>query len=144
MLNVYEIIEEFEEVPVDDEERIEVIRKYAQNSNFTNWLQGIFHPGIHFVEIDDSGFKPDDVPPGMSYSSFGQEFKRIYLFVKNHPRCPEGLTDKRRKEILLQILEGLEPKEADMWMRMLRKEAGVDHLTKDLVEKALPELNLEN
>jgi hypothetical protein len=142
--SIYEIIEEFEEIPVDDEERLMVLQQYSTHTGFRNWLQGVFHPGVKFHEIDISDYKPEEIPPGMGYTTFDNEFKRMYLFVKGHPKCPPGLTEKRRKELFLQILEALEPDEAQMVINMVNKKTGVKHLTKKLVKQAMPDLNLED
>ena len=49
-------------------------------------------------------------------------------------------TEKRKTEILIQILESLEEDEADVFAAMLTKKLKVPHLTPALVNEAFPDL----
>ena len=60
--------------------------------------------------------------------------------MKDNPRVPAGLTEKRKNEILIQILESLEEKEADVFIGVLKKDLKVPYLTEALVREAFPEL----
>jgi len=142
MKNVYEIIEEFQEIPTDKAERIDILRQHGDHNGFMGWLMCIFNPQVEFVDMEIPEWKEEPMPPGMGYSTFYTEFKRVYLYIKNHPNCPAGLTNKRRTELLLQSLESMEPKESEMWVRMMRKKADVPYLTRNLVKEAFPHLNL--
>ena len=65
---------------------------------------------------------------------------RVYLFTKGNPRVPPALTEKRKNEILIQILESLEKEEANVFAGMLMKNLKVPHLTAKLIHEALPGL----
>ena len=140
--NVYEIMEEFQEIPTDREERLDVLRQYADHQGLQGWLMCIFNPNVQFVDMEIPEYTEEPIPPGMGYSTFQMEFKRVYLYIKDHPNCPAGLTNQRRTELLIQSLETLEPREAEMWIRMMRKKPDVPFLTRDLVREAFPNLNL--
>ena len=99
-------------------------------------LIGTFHPNIRYTVDKVPEFRRVDMPAGMSYDHMSGALSRIYLFVKDNPRVPEGLTEKRKNEILIQILESLEEKEADVFIGILKKDLKVPYLTPALVNEA--------
>jgi hypothetical protein len=134
--NVYEIFEEFEKAPSKNE-KVDVLKNNYSPVLYAV-LQFAFHPGIEFVVDKVPYYKPDDSPPGLGYSSIGQELERIYLFIKDHPRTPSGLTPERRDKILIQMLEALEAKEAIVLMNMIKKDLKIKGLTPKIVKEAFP------
>ena len=56
--------------------------------------------------------------------------------MENNPRTPAGLTENRKIELLIQLLEGLEPNEADVYVGILKKDLKVPQLTSALVNEA--------
>jgi hypothetical protein len=72
----------------------------------------------------------------MSYNHMTDALSKIYLFMENNPRTPPALTDKRREELLLQLLESLEPQEADIYIAMMLKDLKVPYLTPKIVNEA--------
>ena len=138
MKNLYEIFDEFVKAP-SRQEKIQVLRN---NDNYALQivLRGTFDPAVQFTIEQVPFYKPSDSPPGMGYSSIHQELGRIYLFEKNNPRVSPDLTDKRKEQILIQILENLEAREAEILMNMLKKKQKVPGLTEKLVKEAFPNL----
>jgi hypothetical protein len=134
--NLYEIFEEFEKAETN-EERVDVLRR---NNNYAlfNVLQLTFHPASEFMVDKIPYYKPENVPPGMGHSTIHQELDRVYLMIKNHPRCPPTLTEKRREELLVQMLEALEAKEAVVYMNMFLKNLKVKGLDAKIVREAFP------
>lgn len=138
MKNVYEIFTEFENAP-NRESKIAVLR----NNNgwaLKNILKGTFDPNIKFVFEKPIQYKQSDSPPGMSYSSIHKELDRVYLFEVNNPKTSPNLSLKRKEQILIQILEVLEAKEAEIFMNMLLKKQKVKGLTPAIVKEAFPDL----
>lgn len=136
--NVYEIFDDFKKVKTKAE-RLDVLRK-NDNHALRNVLLGTFSPKIKFTITKAPEFKREKMPPGMSYDHMSGALDRMYLFVEGNPRVPPGLTEKRKNEILIQILESLEEKEADVFLSVLKKDLGVPYLTEALVNEAFPEL----
>jgi hypothetical protein len=137
--NIYEVLNEFR-LASTKAERIDVLKK---NDSFAlrSVLQGNFDPKIVFDVEKIPEYKHDvDVGPGLGYASMTEELGRIYLFVKDHPRRPSALTEKRRTEILIQILEALEKDEAKVFASMLMKDLKVPYLTEALINEAFPTL----
>lgn len=136
--NIYEVLDEFK-VAKTKADRLDVLRK---NDCFAlkQVLLGVFNPNIQFTVEKAPEFRRVPMPPGMSYDHMTGALSRIYLFMKDNPRVPEGLTEKRKNEILIQILEALEEKEADVFLGLLKKDLKVPYLTEALVNEAFPGL----
>ena len=131
--NVYEVFDEFKAAKTK-QDRIGVLRK-NETWALKSVLQGAFHPDVKFnTKIPE--YKKEEVPPGMSYDHMTSALQRAYLFQEGNPRTPPALTDKRRTELLIQILESLEPKEAEVFVNMLKKDLKVPYLTEALVNEA--------
>jgi len=125
--NVYEIFDDFENASTK-EERIAVLQR-----NWTPVLQNVlsmaFDPNIKWkVNGIPEDYKIPDTKPGISYSTLNQEIKRMYLFQVGNPTA-EKLTEAKQKELLLILLESLEPREAEVINGILKKDLGVPGLT---------------
>lgn len=131
--NIYEIFDDFRTAK-NKSERIAILRKndcYA----LRNVIYGAMNPNVKFgVQIPD--FHREEIPEGMSYSTMTEALQKAYLFQKENPKRPKGLTEKREQEILTQLLESLEEKEADVYIAMLKKDLKVPYLTQALVNEA--------
>lgn len=138
MKNVYEIFEEFEDAP-SRQSRVEVLRK---NSCYAlrEVLRGAFHPNIKFVIEQVPYYKPSDAPPGLGYTSIHQELGRAYLFEDGNPKVAPNLSHDRKVQVLIQILEALEKREAEIYMNMLLKNLKVKGLDSKIVREAFPDL----
>lgn len=137
MKNISEVFDEVEKAAPS--ERANVLRR---NDSFAlrNVLQGTFDPRISFTVKELPPYTPSDSPPGMGYSTIHSELGRIYLFQADNPRVSPDLTEKRKKEILIQILEVLEAREAEIFGNMLLKKQKVKGLTAKVVKEAFPDL----
>jgi len=139
MKNIYEIFEEVEKSKTA-KDRVLVLQ-YNQSYALKSILKGMFDPNIEFVFDKIPEYKASDAPPGLGYNSIHQEIQRAYLFEKNNPRTPPNLTMKRREEILIQILESMESKEAQVFANMImKKKTSVKGLTYGIVKEAFPDI----
>ena len=138
MKNVYEIFEEFE-AQTTKEGKIAVLHKNA-DWTLRSALKGAFDPNVQFTITEIPTYTPSLDPPGLSQTSLYHELGRAYLFEKNNPKVPLTLTDARKKEILLQMLEALEEKEAKVLEGILTKKLKVKGLTYSVVKEAFPDL----
>jgi hypothetical protein len=125
--NIYEIFDDFENASNKDE-RIRVLQE-----NWTPVLQNVlsmaFHPDIKWkVKGIPENYKIPDTQPGISYSTLNQELKRLYMFQVGNPTA-EKLTETKQKELLLILLESLEPREAEVINGIFKKDLGVKGLT---------------
>lgn len=136
--NVYEVLDDFRNATTK-QDRLDVLRR---NGSFAvkSILQGAFDPRVKFTIKEVPKYNKVDVPPGLSYSHMTDALSRVYLWTEGNPKRPVGLTEKRSTELLLQLLESLEPKEAEVFANMIRKDLKVPHLTVKLVNEAFPGL----
>ena len=137
--NVYEIFDEFEQAKTK-KDKIDVLRRNV-NYALRNVLQGTFNPNIQFIFEKIPNYKVSDAPVGLGYSTIHQELGRVYLFEKNNPKVSPQLTQKRKEEILIQVLESLEAREAEVYANMIMKKQNVKGLDKKIVKEAFPEID---
>lgn len=138
MKNIYEVFDEFQKAETRAD-KINVLKKNNTNT-LTAVLQGAFHPDIQYVIKEIPTYKVSDAPIGMGYTSLDVEFRRLYIFVEGSKRADPNLSAERRKQILIQILESLEGKEAKVFENMLLKDLKVPGLSYKLVQEAFPGL----
>jgi hypothetical protein len=138
MKNLYEVFDEFEEAKTK-ETRMKVIEKNL-SQHLVDALQYTYHPDFDWKIKDiPHNYKLPDAPPGMSYSNISKELKKFYMFRAGDPRC-EKLTDKRREELLIQMMESLEPREIEVVIGIFKKDLGVKGLNYKFVKEAFPNL----
>lgn len=139
MKNLYEIFDEFEKAKSKDE-RMAVIEKNLSKT-LVQVLELTFNPNYQWLinEMPDGYEVPTDVLPGLSGTQISTELRKLYLFQKGNPSA-EKLSDEKRKELLLQLLERLEPREAEVIIGILSKDLGVKGLDYKFVKEAFPNL----
>jgi len=135
---IYEIFEEIENAGSKDE-RLNILRKNVSWA-LRSTLKGAFDPNVKFVFDKMPDYTPSLDPPGLSQTSLHQELTRAYMFEVGNPRVAPTLTLKRRTEILTQMLEALEAKEAEVLIGILTKKLKVKGLSYALVKEAFPDL----
>ena len=139
MKNLYEVFDEFEEAK-SKKDRMNIIEK-----NLSKVLVDVFeltyHPKCEWLlnEIPDGYKIAQDNIPGLSGNQLSTELRRMYLFQKGNPAA-EQLTPQKRNELLLQLLERLEPREAEVVMGILNKDLGVRGLDYKFIKEAFPTL----
>lgn len=136
--NIHEVFEELEAAP--HKEAAMAILRYNMTAGMRGVLRANFHPHIKFVIDELPSYKENDAPIGLGDTSIHKEINRIYLFEENNPRVDSNLTLERKKQILVQILEALEAKEAKIFADMIMKRIKVKHLSKELIEEVFPDM----
>ena len=138
MKNIYEVYDEFEEA-TNKKEKMKVIEDNL-NPTLVEVLKLTFHPGIQWLinERPDDYIIPDTLP-GVSFGQLSTELRRLYLFQKCNPAA-EQLSPEKRHQILLQFLETLEPREAEVVISIFKKDPGVSGLTYQFVKEAFPSM----
>lgn len=139
MKNIYEIFDEFE-LAKNKKERMAVIEK-----NLSKTLHDVllltFHPLYQWkVKEVPANYRPNmDNKDGFSYTQLSTELRKLYLF-KQGDETAEKLTPQKRQELLLQLLESLEPREAEVVFGIFRKDQFVKSLDYDFVKEAFPNM----
>jgi hypothetical protein len=139
MKNVYEILDEFETAK-SKKEKMAVIEKNL-NRTLVQVLELTYHPSFQWLvtEMPENYKIPTDILPGLSPQSLSTQLRRLYLFRKGDPTA-ENLTPQKRKELLLQLLESIEPREAEVVIGIFNKDLGVKGLDYKFVKEAFPNL----
>ena len=138
MKNMYEIFDEFEEAK-SKKDKMDVIAKNLSKT-LVQVLELTFHPQYQWIVKEmPENYKVPDTKPGISISQLSTEIRRIYLFQEGHPEA-EKLNPRKRHELLIQFLEGIEPREAEVVMGIFKKDQGVKGLNYAFVKEAFPNL----
>jgi hypothetical protein len=134
-----EILQKFNEAPTR-EERVAVLQKHG-DARFQDFLLLAFHPDIQF-DIEPPPYRPSVEPAGLNWAYLESEIPKMYRFITNHPAKPQGLSADRQRQLLLVILESVHKDEAELIVKMFKKDLGVKYLTKKIIKQAFPNLNL--
>jgi len=100
-----------------------------------------YHPQIEWLmhEMPNNYKIPTDTLPGISTAQLSNQLRKMYMFRKGD-QMAEKLTPQKRNELLLQILESLEPREAEVIIGIFQKDLGVRGLDYKFIKEAFPEL----
>lgn len=125
--NIYEIMDEF--AAADTKQAKMQVLANNWTPTLVLVLQLAYHPDIKWLVKDKpKNYKVPDTLPGVSYSNMNTELRRLYLFREGEPAA-EKLSPEKREQLLLIMLESLEPREADIIIGIFKKNLGVKGLT---------------
>jgi hypothetical protein len=136
--NIYEIFDKFN-AATTKEQRQQVLRENAF-PHFLQVLKYAFDPQyqFHVNSFPKNYIKPDTFP-GIRYAGIESEIRRAYLFLKGNPTA-DSLTEEKRNQVLVQLLESFEPREAQIFVDMMKKNLNIKHLTPNLIHQTFPNL----
>jgi hypothetical protein len=138
MKNIYEVFDEFEAAKTK-KDRLNVIEKNLSKT-LVDVLQYTFHPHFQWIVKEmPENYKTPDTKPGLSRCQLSTEIRKLYLFQKGHETA-ENLTPRKRNELLIQLLESIEPREAEVIIGIFKKDQGVEGLNYEFVKEAFPQL----
>jgi len=137
--NIYEILDLFNKEQTR-QDRIKILQENNQ-PHFLEVLKFTFNPKYEFyVEKEfPKDYKKPDTFPGIRLAGIESEIRRIYLWMKGNP-VADHLTEEKRHVLLLQLFESFEPREAEIWFNMMKKNLKVPGLTESLVQEVYPQL----
>ena len=127
MKPLYEVFDEFEKAK-NKNERMNVIGSNLSQT-LVDVLKMTFHPDFQWKvkELPENYRIPNDVLPGLTFDSLHHQLRKLYLFREGDPTA-EKLDKRKQQELLYQMLNALEPREAEIVMGVLRKDQGVKGL----------------
>jgi len=137
-LSIAEVLEITEEA-TGETNKIQVLRKNISRP-LLDVLIGAYDDRVEWL-------LPKGVPPyspgpptGAETALLGQT-KTLYLFVKEGG-APKGLSQKRREQLFIQMLESVDPKDAIVMTYIKDKKLPPQYrsITKELVDKAFPNM----
>lgn len=130
-----EIFDEFEKATTKAD-RIRILRE-NDHPRFREFLVYAFTDQIEF-DVEIPNYRPALEPAGLNFAYLDTEMSKLYRFIKNHPKRSDGLTPKKQSSLLLVVLESLHKDEADLLVRLIKRDLGIKYLTKNLVMEAFP------
>ena len=122
-------------------DKINVLRTHG-DKNFAEFLLAAFDKNIVF-DVEIPTYKPSVDPAGLNVLYLHNEVPKMYLYIKNHPRRPEGYGGVKQSNKLASILEALHAEEADLMVRCIQKDLKIPFLTPKLINEAFPGIGLE-
>ena len=120
--------------------KLEVLKKNGDDT-FKQFLFIAFHPNIKF-DIEPPPYRPSTEPAGLNYAYLRIEMRKIYRFITNHPEKSPELTADKQRQLLVVMLESLHKDEAELMVKLFKKDLGVRYLTPTMINDAFPELNI--
>lgn len=136
---IYEVFDEFE-LAKNKKERMSVIEKNLSQP-LVNVLKLAYHPEYQWKvkELPENYKLPTDMLPGITYDSLNAQMRKLYMFRVGDTTA-ENLTERKRTELLTQMLESIEPREAEIILGIFQKDLGVKGLDYKFVKEAFPDL----
>ena len=117
-------------------EKVELLTKY--NNNGLRALMIInFDESLKFMLPDgEVPFKRNDAPAGTEHTRLDSEYKGFYRFFKGGD---DTLSSMHREKLFIQLLEGLQEAEADLFVLACNKDLQSKYrVTKAVVSEAFP------
>ena len=119
----------------DKPKKIEVLRKYDTNE-LRMFLKGAFSEKLEWLLPEGKPpYTPNDAPVGTEHTWLKQEVKRMFHFLKGgNPQ----LSQMKRDNMFIQMLEGLSAEEAKLLIQAKDKELNKHYkgLTANLIKEA--------
>jgi hypothetical protein len=109
------------------------LRKYWHPS-LKDFLEYALNPNIIFDVIPPENWRPAVEPAGLNITYLDMEVPRLYRFIKNHPKRTSGLTPQKQTQLIKVVLEALHPSEAELLLKLVKKNLGVKGLTVKLIQ----------
>lgn len=137
--NIYEVFDEFEKAKTH-QERMDIIGRNLSGT-LVEVLKMTFHPAYQWkiTELPSDYKIPTDQLPGLTYDTISNKIKKLYLFREGDPTA-NALTPKKQNELLIQMLESLEPRDAEVIVGIFNKDQGVKGLDYKFVKQAFPKM----
>ena len=115
----------------DDESKVTHLQK-NDSPALRQLLGAAFNPEFKF-QVEIPPYKPTTDAEGFATNNLLIEYKRLYVFLESSKATPQ-----RRKEILWQMLESIDARDAKLLVNVLQKNLSEYGLTPEIVNKAFP------
>ena len=121
--------------------------KVALLQQYNNGLRSVliinFDESLKFsLPEGDVPFKRNEAPAGTEHTRLDHEYKGFYRFFKGGD---ETLTSMHREKLFIQLLEGLQEDEADLFVLACNKNLQSKYrVTKAVVAEAFPQIEWGN
>lgn len=112
----------------------EILRQHKRHG-FMKILKHMFDKEIKYAVKKIPNYRPSAAPLGLEDTYLENEMKDIHLFYSD-----TKLTDKRMEIVLIQILESVNHREAEILSKIIMGKMKVPGLTERLVREIYPDL----
>ena len=137
-LGVAEILNKIASLPTK-EEKVAALWAQRDNQVLTLLLKMSFDPGLEwFIPKGTPPYTPGPVH-GDQQGQLYSEMKRMSFFAKL-PNSPKNITQVRREQRFIDVLEAVHPEDAKLLINVKDKKPLAKGLTRKLVEEGLPGL----
>jgi hypothetical protein len=93
-------------------------------------------------DVEPPAYRPSTEPAGLNFAYLDSEIPKLYRFIKDHPKRSADLKEKKQKQLLVVILEALHKDEADLMVKMFKKDLGIKYLTPKIVKESFPDIDI--
>jgi len=130
-----EILQEANDAP-DFKTRLEILSNYDHPALRTV-LKYVYDPSLKFLlGSDPIEFNKNQIGEAIP-SILYHEARKLYLFVEGGN---DNLTPKRRMQLFIQLLENVDPGEAELLLHVRNKKLPYSNIDKRTIKKAFPNL----
>lgn len=132
------IPEVFDTIKAKAKNREDIVRLLRENSSMAlrQILNYAFFDKSKWYRKDLPAYTPDQSPEGMTMTNLFAESKRLYIFKESY-----NLPVERKDTLLIQMLEAIHPREADLVRNMFDGSFTYAYgLDKKTVKEAFPDL----
>lgn len=135
----YEIFEEVHKAKTK-KEKIETLRKYSSGA-LKMVLGATFDPRVKWLLPEgEPPYKP--LPENADQEAgFAGELRKLYLFTAGDTDTQRNLTQTRREQLFINMLESIDPRDAKVLVAMKDRKLPFKTVTKKLVAEAFPHLS---
>ena len=119
----------------DKPKKLEVLRRY-DTKELRSFLKGAFDPDLVWLLPEGKPpYTPNDAPIGTEHTWLKQEVKRMFHFLQGGNK---DLSQSKRDNMFIQMLEGLSAEEADLLIKAKDKALNKEYkgLTANLIKEA--------
>ena len=119
----------------DKPKKLEVLKRY-DTKELRSFLKGAFDPNLVWLLPEGKPpYTPNDAPIGTEHTWLKQEVKRMFHFLQGGNT---ELSQSKRDNMFIQMLEGLSAEEADLLIKAKDKALNKEYkgLTGNLVKEA--------
>jgi hypothetical protein len=116
--------------------KIKALREYGSKP-LHFFLMHVLHPDVKFLlpegDMPDGTYVPN--PTGDSQNMMEAKSRELYLFIEGHPQSAT-IPQNRREHLWVQMLESVDPKDAELLIKAKDKKLPFKGITLDLVNEA--------
>ena len=119
----------------DKPKKLEVLKRY-DTKELRSFLKGAFDPNLVWLLPEGKPpYTPNDAPIGTEHTWLKQEVKRMFHFLQGGNK---DLSQSKRDNMFIQMLEGLSAEEADLLIKAKDKALNKEYkgLTANLIKEA--------